>query len=109
MIQTGSKIIERKQTILQKWSLILFYEILFWLTKWFLILQNQKKYLKLTIQKLEELTPLAKIVLGAKPKPVEATEDAEEEDEGEIEIPDGAKPGPIDVDYKSKDETIKII
>ena len=54
------------------------------------------------IQKLEELTPLAKIVLGAKPKPVEAKEDDEEEDDGEIEIPDGAKPGPIDVDYKSK-------
>ena len=54
------------------------------------------------IQKLEELTPLAKIVLGAKVKPVEATEDDAEEDEGEIEVPDGAKPGPIDVEYKSK-------
>ena len=54
------------------------------------------------IQKLEELTPLAKIVLGAKPKPVEASDDDEEEDDGAIEIPDGAKPGPIDVDYKSK-------
>ena len=53
------------------------------------------------IQKLEELTPLAKIVLGAKPKAVEATED-EDEDEGEIEIPDGAKAGPIDIEYKSK-------
>ncbi len=53
------------------------------------------------IQKLEELTPLAKIVLGAKAKAVEVVEDAEE-DEGEIEIPDGAKPGPIDVEYKSK-------
>ena len=53
------------------------------------------------IQRLEELTPLAKIVLGAKPKPVEAQDDVEEDD-GEIEIPDGAKPGPIDVDYKSK-------
>ena len=54
------------------------------------------------IQKLEELTPLAKIVLGAKPKPVEAKEEGEEEDDSEIEIPDGAKPGPIDVDYKTK-------
>ena len=53
------------------------------------------------IQKLEELTPLAKIVLGAKEKPVEAV-DEEQEDEGEIEIPTGAKPGPIDVEYKSK-------
>ncbi|MDH5659182.1 MAG: ferredoxin, partial [Nitrosopumilus sp.] len=51
------------------------------------------------IQKLEELTPLAKIVLGAKPKPVEAKEDDAEEDDAEIEIPDGAKPGPIDVEY----------
>ncbi|MBA4718032.1 MAG: ferredoxin family protein [Nitrosopumilus sp.] len=50
------------------------------------------------IQKLEELTPLAKIVLGAKQKAIEVAE----EDEGEIEIPDGAKPGPIDVEYKSK-------
>jgi NAD-dependent dihydropyrimidine dehydrogenase PreA subunit/transcription termination factor NusB len=54
------------------------------------------------IQKLEELTPLAKIVLGAKAKAVEATDEEGEDDEGEIEIPDGAKPGPIDVEYKSK-------
>jgi NAD-dependent dihydropyrimidine dehydrogenase PreA subunit/transcription termination factor NusB len=54
------------------------------------------------IQKLEELTPLAKIVLGAKAKAVEVTEEDGEEDEGEMEIPDGAKPGPIDVEYKSK-------
>ncbi len=54
------------------------------------------------IQKLEELTPLAKIVLGAKAKAVEATEEEGEEDEGAIEIPDGAKPGPIDVEYKTK-------
>jgi NAD-dependent dihydropyrimidine dehydrogenase PreA subunit len=54
------------------------------------------------IQKLEELTPLAKIVLGAKPKPVEAKDEDVVEDDESIEIPDGAKPGPIDVDYKSK-------
>ena len=53
------------------------------------------------IQKLEELTPLAKIVLGAKAKAVVVVEEGEE-DEGEMEIPDGAKPGPIDVEYKSK-------
>ena len=53
------------------------------------------------IQNLEELTPLAKIVLGAKAKAVVEVEEGEE-DEGEIEIPDGAKPGPIDVEYKSK-------
>lgn len=54
------------------------------------------------IQKLEEMTPLAKIVLNAKPKPVEAKEDEEEEDDSAIEIPDGAKPGPIDIEFKSK-------
>jgi len=55
------------------------------------------------IQRLEELTPLAKIVLNAKPKPSEAAADEVAEDEGgEFEIPDGAKPGPIDVAYKSK-------
>ena len=56
------------------------------------------------IQKLEELTPLAKIVLGAKPKMLEASEDDEDaEDDGDaLEIPDGAKPGPIDIEFKSK-------
>ena len=56
------------------------------------------------IQKLEELTPLAKIVLGAKPKMLEASEgDEDAEDDGDaLEIPDGAKPGPIDVEFKSK-------
>ena len=54
------------------------------------------------IQRLEELTPLAKIVLNAKPKATEATDEIAEDDGGEIAIPDGAKPGPIDVAYKSK-------
>ncbi len=54
------------------------------------------------IQKLEELTPLAKIVLGAKVKAVEVTEEEGDDDDGEFEIPDSAKPGPIDVEYKSK-------
>ena len=54
--------------------------------------------------RLEELTPLAKIVPNAKPKPkpvpkpgqpAAAIEEAEE-------APEGAKPGPIDVNYKSK-------
>jgi len=54
------------------------------------------------IQKLEDLTPLAKIVLGAKAKAIEATDEEGEEDDEAIEIPDGAKPGPIDVEYKSK-------
>lgn len=54
--------------------------------------------------RLEELTPLAKIVPNAKPKPkpipkpgqqVAAIEEAED-------MPEGAKPGPIDVNFKSK-------
>ena len=58
----------------------------------------------IAIQKLEELTPLAKIVMGAKPKPIEASDEEGDDDdaEGEIEMPDGAKPGPIDIEYKSK-------
>ncbi len=56
----------------------------------------------MAIKRLSEMTPLAKIVLNAKPKPVEATEEEEEEEGGEIEIPDGAKPGPIDVEFKAK-------
>ncbi|HJJ22488.1 MAG TPA: ferredoxin family protein [Nitrosopumilus sp.] len=54
------------------------------------------------IQKLEELTPLAKLVLGAKAKAIEVLDEDSDDDDGEIEIPDGAKPGPIDVEYKSK-------
>jgi NAD-dependent dihydropyrimidine dehydrogenase PreA subunit len=55
------------------------------------------------IQKLEELTPLAKIVLDAKPKPKPIEEDAGGADAGaDIPILDGPKPGPIDVEYKAK-------
>lgn len=54
------------------------------------------------IQKLEELTPLAKIVLDAKPKP-KPVEEADVGDAGaDIPVLDGPKSGPIDVDYKSK-------
>ena len=57
------------------------------------------------LEKLEEMTPLAKIVLNAKPKPkpVAAPKDAGSAPaiEEVVEIPDGAKPGPIDVEYKS--------
>ncbi len=59
----------------------------------------------IAIQKLEELTPLAKIVMGAKPKQIAASDeegDDDSDDAGEIEMPDGAKPGPIDVEYKTK-------
>jgi len=58
------------------------------------------------IERLEELTPLAKIVPNAKPKPKPAApEGAQKTTESvaeEMEAPEGAKPGPIDVDYKSK-------
>ncbi len=56
------------------------------------------------IARLEELTPLAKIVPNAKPKPKLAVTPGQTAAlvEEEVEVPDGAKPGPIDVDYKSK-------
>lgn len=56
------------------------------------------------LKKLEELTPLAKIVPNAKPKPkVEAPESQSKDEAAEqvAEVPDGAKPGPIDVEYKA--------
>jgi len=54
------------------------------------------------MQRLEDLTPLAKIVLNAKPKPTEAKDEITEDDGDVLEIPDGAKLGPIDVTFKSK-------
>ncbi len=57
------------------------------------------------MDRLEELTPLAKIVPNAKPKPKIAAPSASMQDAGSIEevieVPDGAKPGPIDVGFKS--------
>jgi len=53
------------------------------------------------LQKLEEMTPLAKIVLDAKPKP-KPVEEAPADGGPAIPILDGPKPGPIDVEYKSK-------
>ena len=55
--------------------------------------------------RLEEITPLAKIVPNAKPKPKPKPVPGQPQAaalEDEVEIPDGAKPGPIDVDYKSR-------
>ena len=53
------------------------------------------------LKRLEELTPLAKIVPNAKPKP-EVPDGAPSSAAAEIvEVPEGAKPGPIDVEYKS--------
>ena len=54
------------------------------------------------IQKLEEMTPLAKIVLDAKPKPKPVEETPADDGGPAIPILDGPKSGPIDVDYKSK-------
>ena len=50
------------------------------------------------------MTPLAKIVLDAKPKPKPIVEEASPGDDGGPAIPilDGPKSGPIDVEYKSK-------
>src|SRR3989338_504753 len=58
--------------------------------------------LRNTILADKMISYLAKIVLNAKPKPTEAADEIAEDDGDEIEIPDGAKPGPIDVAYKSK-------
>ena len=57
------------------------------------------------LNRLDEMTPLAKIVPGAKPQlgaKEEPEEQAGEADDEVIEVPDGAKPGPIDIGYKSK-------
>ncbi len=51
--------------------------------------------------KLEEMTPLAQIVPNAKPKPTQEIAIEEEDDDSNIEIPEGGKEGPIDVEYKS--------
>ena len=66
------------------------------------IIKDEKISELQAIQKLEEMTPLAKIVLDAKPKP-KPVEEASGDDGGpDIPILDGPKSGPIDVDYKSK-------
>jgi len=55
------------------------------------------------LNRLDEMTPLAKIVPNAKPQLGAKEEEAvEEADDEVVEIPDGAKPGPIDIEYKSK-------
>ena len=67
------------------------------------LMKTEKISEKESIKRLEELTPLAMIVLNAKPKPKAASEEEIEEiDEASVEAFDGAKPGPIDVEYKSK-------
>lgn len=55
------------------------------------------------LQTLEEMTPLAQIVPNAKPKPKPAAPPpGQKVVEEELETPSGAKPGPIDVEFKSK-------
>ena len=69
------------------------------------IIKDEKISELQAIQKLEEMTPLAKIVLDAKPKP-KPIEEASGDDGGpDIPILDGPKSGPIDVEYKSKMKT----
>ena len=55
--------------------------------------------------RLEDLTPLAKIVPNAKPKPKPVQIPGQPQAaalEEDMEVPDGAKPGPIDVEFKSR-------
>ncbi|MGI0047619.1 MAG: 4Fe-4S dicluster domain-containing protein [Nitrosotalea sp.] len=56
------------------------------------------------LKELEEMTPLAQIVPNAKPKPKPAAPPPGQETQQEVEIetPSGAKPGPIDVEFKKK-------
>ncbi|MGI0010457.1 MAG: 4Fe-4S dicluster domain-containing protein, partial [Nitrosopumilaceae archaeon] len=57
------------------------------------------------VKEVERMTPLAQIVPNAKPKPKPSSPPLGQQAQAEevvIETPDGAKPGPIDVDYKSK-------
>jgi len=66
------------------------------------LIKNEKITELNAIQKLEEMTPLAKIVLDAKPKPKPVVEAPADDGGPAIPILDGPKSGPIDVDYKSK-------
>jgi NAD-dependent dihydropyrimidine dehydrogenase PreA subunit len=69
------------------------------------IIKDEKVTELNAIQKLEEMTPLAKIVLDAKPKPKPVEETAGDDGGPEIPILDGPKSGPIDVEFKSKMKT----
>jgi NAD-dependent dihydropyrimidine dehydrogenase PreA subunit len=66
------------------------------------IIKDEKISELQAIQKLEEMTPLAKIVLDAKPKPKPVEEASGDDGGADIPVLDGPKSGPIDVDYKSK-------
>ena len=66
------------------------------------LIKDQKITELNAILKLEEMTPLAKIVLDAKPKPKPVEEVAGDDGGADIPVLDGPKSGPIDVEYKSK-------
>jgi len=59
------------------------------------------------VKQLEEMTPLAQIVPNAKPKPKPAapTPGQQATQQAEVETREGAKPGPIDIDFK---KTLKV-
>jgi NAD-dependent dihydropyrimidine dehydrogenase PreA subunit len=66
--------------------------------------KSEKIEQEAALKRLEELTPLAKIVPNAKPKPKPETPAGAAQPQAaaaEVEVRDGAKPGPIDVEYKS--------
>ena len=58
------------------------------------------------MERLEDLTPLAKIVPNAKPKPKVAIPEGQPAPEAAleevVEVPEGAKLGPIDIEFKTK-------
>ncbi|WOV92507.1 MAG: 4Fe-4S binding protein [Candidatus Nitrosoabyssus spongiisocia] len=68
------------------------------------LVKTEKITLAEAMRRLEEMTPLAQIVPNAKPKPQIPKKENElstGKEEEIVEIPDGAKPGPIDIEYKS--------
>lgn len=68
------------------------------------LVKTEKITLAKAMQRLEEMTPLAQIVPNAKPKPqIPKKESGQltEKEEEIVEVPDGAKSGPIDIEYKS--------
>ncbi len=66
------------------------------------IIKDEKMSELQATQKLEEMTPLAKIVLDAKPKPKPVEEISGDDSGPAIPELDGPKSGPIDVEFKSK-------
>ncbi|MBM3903998.1 MAG: ferredoxin [Thaumarchaeota archaeon] len=65
------------------------------------LIKTEKIEQEAAIKRLEELTPLAKIVPNAKPILKPEISEGTPTAAAQIEVRDGAKPGPIDVEYKS--------